>query len=353
MSFNPEDYRIPQANVYVGGKLLKNSSYNIESIDVQLSSGEKANCCQIALLCDYDYKSSKIGGGIMQRISAGKKVKVELGYDKPKAVFIGYVSSVQLEFSENGVYMYVTCYDARRLLVGNTTWETYKNESVSQIINKMLNPLRSYTEGVTVSVSVPPDKENPLSQHDLDDYRFLCNLATLTDSSFCMVGTKLQFIKNIYKRSRMSASYSWGKSLISFSRSVDLEDQLGSITVTGNEPDTIKEFSATAKPVSGKGKTGAQLCSSVKGKEKTITSHLVKNQSEAKTYAEALMFQRSLKLCTGNATVVGDPKLMPGDKVRFDGLDPSVNGEYYMTMINHKFSAAGYLTVIGFSACTA
>lgn len=342
----------PQCEITVGGMILKSSDYFLESVHVRLSANTSSNSCEITLMCDYDHSGSKISGGIMSLLTAGKKVVVKLGYKQTKKVFIGYINSVSVEYSSDGVAFSVSCLDARGLLMGNTSWQNFENESISQIITKLLNPVRKYTEGVQVSVPGKADKEYPMTKRDMDDFTYICNLAKLTNSSFCMTDTKLRFVKNIYKSASLQETYTWGKDVLSFNRTVELAEQLGSVTVSGNSPDTIEEFSATAKPPSGRGKTGAQLCSEVKKKEKEITNSVVKNQSEAKAYAEAIMFENSMKLCSGSATVLGNQKLSPGGKVRFAKFDPKIDGEYYISTIDHKFSAGGFLTVIGFSAAS-
>ena len=340
----------PQCEVRVGGILLKSTDYFMESVNVKLSAGTSSNSCDVTLISAYDTSGSKIPGGLMSLITAGKKVVVKLGYKQTKKVFIGYINSVSVEYSTDGVVISFSCLDARGLLMGNTSWQSYENESISQIITKLLNPVSQYTEGIQVSVPGKADKEYPMTQRNVDDFTYICNLAKITNSSFCMTGTKLKFVKNIFKTATLQETYTWGKDLLSFNRTVELAEQLGAVTVSGNSPDTIKEFSATAKPPSGRGKTGAQLCPEVKAKEKEIISSLVKNQSEAKTFAEAVIFESAMKLCSGSATVLGNQKLSPGGKVAFKKLDPKIDGEYYIKSIDHKFSAGGFLTVIGFSA---
>ena len=81
-------------------------------------------------------------------------------------------------------------------------------------------------------------------------------------------------------------------------------------------------------------------------------SKTVKSQSEARTYAESLMREACLKLCTGTATVPGNEALLPGTKIKFGGLDPKLNDTYYITGITHTFSAGGFLTRIDFCSPT-
>ncbi len=353
MAFNAEDYINPQCKVIVDGSELKSSTYYIESVNVQVSASTSANSCDVTIVANYDYKNSCISDGLLKKVTAGKKVKIEMGYSLTRPVFMGYINSVSVSFSEGGVELSFSCLDARGLLMGNVSWQTYENESISQVIKKLLDPLTAYTTGIVVNVAGEADKENPLSQNDLDDYQYIIQLAKLTGSSFCMPGTELKFVKNVYKSGSQQGSYKWGRDLLSFERNVELAEQLGSVTVSGNSPENIKDFSATAKPPSGSGKTGAQLNSLVKGKEREVTSFAVKNQNEAKVYADSLMYESAMKLCTGTARIVGDANLVPGGKVKFEGLDPELNGVYSITSLTHSFSTAGFLTTIGFAKTTA
>lgn len=350
MTPSTKEVIIPQCQITVGGIILKSPQYMVESVNVQLSAGTASNSCDVTLFCEYDHSSGKISGGALSVLKAGKKVIVKLGYKQTKKVFMGYINSVSVDFSADGVIISFSCLDARGLLMGNTSWQNYENESISQIVTKILSPVKGYTEGLQVSVSGTADKENPMTQRDVDDYTYLCNLAKLTNSSFCMTDTKLRFVKNIYKSAKLLETYTWGKDILSFSRTVELSEQLGEVRVSGVSPDTIDEFMATAKPPAGKGQNGSQLCREIKLKEKEITSSLVKNQKEAQNYADAVMFESAMKLCQGSVSVLGNQKLLPGGKIKLCKLDTELDGEYYITSINHKYSADGFITVIGFSA---
>ncbi len=353
MEFKPERYRNPQCVIHIDGSPLKIGSCYIESVNVQISAAAQSNSCDVTLIADYDHKNGKISDDLSSRITAGKKAEVKLGYEKPDTVFLGYINSVSTSFSAEGIIMTFSCLDARGLLMGNTQWQSYENEKLSMIVEGILNPIRSFTEGIEVSVSVEADKENPLAQNEMDDYQYLCNLAKLTGSSFCMLKKKLYFGKNILCSGELRESYEWGKNLISFSRNVELSGQIGSVTVHGSEPDTIRKFSSTASPPGGSGRTASQLCSAVKGKTRERFNKTVRDQNQAKAYAESLMFDSAINFCTGSAQVLGTEKLLPGDKVKFDGLDPQINGEYIVTSLTHSFGGGGFLTTIGFARTTA
>lgn len=341
----------PQCRVFIDGVQIKNSAEMIESVTVRLSVSEMANSCEIAIFCDYDHDKSTVGG-IIATASPGKKVKVDLGYRYPKTVFVGYINSTGVSFSQDGVNLSLSCLDARGLLMGNTSREGFENKSVSQIVNELLKPVRSYTEGITVTVPGAADKEYPISQFEMDDYRFICLLARITGCSFFMDGTVLKFVKDVYSSATLQGKFQWGRDVISFERQVELSDQVGKIRVMGRSPDTLDDFFAEVSPVSGKGKNGAALCSPVRGKVREVVSKTIKSQNEARIYAEALMRQSCLKLCRGSAEVLGDESIKPGKKVMFGGLDPKLNGTYYVTSVTHSFNSGGFLTNIGFCSPT-
>lgn len=340
------DQHVPQYKILLDGSELKPEKFSVESIEVHLSASFKANVCEIGFICRYDHENSKIEDSLVKKLQPGKKIKVKLGYTAPKDVFMGYINTAFVEFGGDGVFLRVSCMDARGMLMGNTSWETFENESKGQIVQKILNTVRSYTDGVEVSLPGAADKENPETLKKQDYYDYVCSLAKLTGSSFCMIGTKLKFVKNIFTTASVKCSFKWGKDLLSFSRNADLSEQLGSVTVSGFQPDTLEEFTATAKPSGGK--TGASLSSGVKSKTMEVESGLVRTQKEAKTYAESLMREHSMQLIGGNARVIGDPDVQPGSKVKFSGLDPDLDGDYFITTVRHSFGAGGFLTDIGF-----
>lgn len=350
MALDHDDYRVPQCKVIVDGSELKSSTYYIEQVNVQLSTDSKANSADVTIVADHDIEKALIGGGLLSKLSAGKKVKIELGYKLTAVVFLGYVNTVETSFSEGGVTVSFSCLDARGLLMGNNSWQTYEKENIKQIVEAMLKPLSTYADSVTVQVQGAVDKEQPLSQNNLDDFKYLCHLAKITNSSFYMTATDLKFVKNGFESFSVTKKYKWGEDIISFDRKVELSEQVGAVTVTGNSPDTVEEFSATAKPSSGDGKTGAQLNSAVKGKELTVNSLTVKSQQEAQAYAQAMMFEAAMKLCTGTAQVLGNEKLVVGKGVSFDGLDPNIDGKYLITSLTHSFGPNGFFTTIGFAS---
>ena len=157
MELNNEELLLPQCRVFVDGRQIKASEEMIESVSVQLSASQMSNSCEVLIFCDHDHGRSTIGN-IISRASAGKKIRVEMGYRLTKPVFLGYINAAGVSFSEDGVTLTLSCLDARGLLMGNTSRESFENKSVSQIVKELLEPVRGYTDGITVSVPEPPTR---------------------------------------------------------------------------------------------------------------------------------------------------------------------------------------------------
>ncbi len=341
-----DDRRVPQYKILLNNQELKPEKFSVSSIKAQLSASFKANTCNISFVCRFDYENSKVEDDLIKKLQPGAKIRVKMGYAIPEDIFMGFICNSYVEYSANGIFLNVFCMDARGMLMGNTSWETFENESKGQIVKKILTSIVSYCDSIEVSLPGAADKENPETLKKQDYYRYICALARVTGSSFYMPRTRLRFVKDIYTTAKVKATYKWGRDILSFSRNADISEQVGSVTVSGVQPDTLKEFTATAKAEGGK--TGASLSPGVKKKEQEVESSLVKTQQEAKTYAESLMREHSIKFIQGKAQIIGDEKIEPGVKVRFEGLDPSLNGEYFVTGVVHTFSSSGYLTDISF-----
>lgn len=354
MDLDTEKALVPQCKIKIDGAELVKSMGYVESVSVHKTVSEMANSCDISFFCNYDQENSKMDG-LFSKADVGKKIEVLLGYEKPELVFIGFINSSSVNFGSDGVQLSISCLDARAMLMGNNSRETFKDETIANVVNSLFNSVKQYVGSTMVLVgSDTAYKKVPITQYEVDDYHFICRLAKLTGSSFYMDGTTLKFVENVYKKAKLGETYKWGKDLLSFSRNVELSNQIGKVRVNGSDPVTKEKFYVEVEPITNpsEGKTGADSCSPVKKKVKEVTELSITTREEAKEYAEAIMRQCCLEMCKGRAQVIGDQGLEPGTKVMFDGLDPSINGMYYVTGVQHSFGSNGFLTDISFCSPT-
>lgn len=354
MGSDTEKALVPQCKVKIDGAELVSSMGYVESLSVHKTVSDMANSCDISFFCSYSLENSKMDG-LFSKADVGKKIEVYLGYDKPELIFIGFINSSSVNFGSDGVQLSISCLDARAMLMGNNSRETFKDETIANVVNSLFNSVKQYVKGTEVRVAnESKDKKVPITQYEVDDYHFICRLAKLTGSSFYMDDTTLKFVENVYKKAKLGGSYKWGKDLISFSRNVELSNQIGKVRVNGSDPVTKERFFVEVEPITNpsEGKTGADSCSPVKKKVKEVTELSITTREEAKEYANAIMRQCCLDMCKGRAQIIGDAKLQPGTKVKFDGLDPSIDGTYYVTSIQHSYGSNGFLTDISFCSPT-
>ena len=107
------------------------------------------------------------------------------------------------------------------------------------------------------------------------------------------------------------------------------------------EFDGTKGWTATNKALYGSGSTGRTY---------VITDQPVNTQEEADAMAQAVFDQYSMDFVTGEVTIQGDPKAVPGSTVEFSGFGTTFSGVYLITSATHTYTPEdGYRTTIGFA----
>jgi uncharacterized protein len=101
----------------------------------------------------------------------------------------------------------------------------------------------------------------------------------------------------------------------------------------------------------GAAATGKALYgSAANGRTYIVTDHPVNTQDEANRMAQALFDQFSMDFVTGEVTIQGNPKAIPGATLEFTGFGKVFSGIYMMTSATHSYSPEeGYRTTIGFA----
>lgn len=86
------------------------------------------------------------------------------------------------------------------------------------------------------------------------------------------------------------------------------------------------------------------------GRTYVVTDQPVNTQQEADILAQALFDQFSMDFVTGEVTIQGDPKAIPGATIEFTGFGKVFSGKYLITSATHAYRPEdGYRTTIGFS----
>ena len=143
--------------------------------------------------------------------------------------------------------------------------------------------------------------------------------------------------------------FEWGRSLISFSPTLTLSKQVGSVTVRGWNPRTKEVIKATAEPKDlpggGKGNSGpAAARDNFPNKQEVVVDSPVTSLQEARDLAVSLLRERAYEFIKGSGQVIGVPDLRPGDNVRLSGLGQRFTADYYVNKVEHTLGGSGYST---------
>jgi phage protein D len=144
--------------------------------------------------------------------------------------------------------------------------------------------------------------------------------------------------------------FEWGKTLINFNPTLNLDKQVGKVTVKGWDPTTKSIIQYTAgpsdlPPAEGGGETGPEaIKNKLADREDFVVDQPITSQREAHDLAVSLLRERAYSYITGSGQVIGVPDLRPGDNVELKGLGQRFSGKYYVTKVEHTLGGSGYLT---------
>ena len=345
-----DDFRVPQYVINVGSpggslKKLPVKDYPVLSINVS-QSVESASSAEIVFACPYDYEESDFENDIYSKLEPGSAVEIQLGYETPETVFVGILGSINTNFSQSGVTAGVTCFDAKMSLFYNTKWKSFKKESnMREVVEELLEPCEKYVNIKVSSLEFDDanESERIWKQDNIDDYKFIMRLASLTNASFYSSGDTIYFVSSIYESAKAEVELGWGKGLISFSAAVDISGQVGSVEVAfrndSRDPDYLI-YDGSDITLDGK-RPGSDMISK---KTHEMTEVLARNMKQAELIAKNTYMKSAMNYVTGRGSTIGIPDIKAGDAIKLTGLGDALSDTYFLNKVTHQFDAGGFLT---------
>ncbi|MBO0871477.1 MAG: phage late control D family protein, partial [Micromonosporaceae bacterium] len=140
--------------------------------------------------------------------------------------------------------------------------------------------------------------------------------------------------------------------LISFTPTLTISRQVGSLTVRGWDPRTKQAITYTATatdlPASPDGTTGqsgpAAADSALGGRQDVVIDAPVESDQEAKDLATSLLRERAYEFITATGRIAGLPELQPADNLQIFGLGRRFSGSYYVKRVEHTLNSSGFFT---------
>ena len=296
--------------------------------------------------------------------SVGQRVTVSMGYaDGLVPMVRGLITTLTPKFPESGSpTIGVSGVDAMFCLknskpgAGETKkWCLKTDWEIAKAVAKR-NGLH------TIPTKVEGERHDIVMQKNQDDAQFLMERARRIDFE-CYIATDpetgkdaLHFVKPTDGRDAAATNiyrYEWGKTLMNFSLTLTVADQVSKITVRGWNPGTKETISYTAEakelPLGeGDGETGPEAVKRCLGgtdrKQDVVIDAPVTSEEEAKKFAIARLTEVAYEFITGSGQVIGIPELRPGDNVELTNLGSRFSGRYYVKKVEHTLNDSGYTT---------
>lgn len=272
----------------------------------------------------------------------GKPIDISLGYvDKFTPVFTGFITSVVVDFPEDGAPgIIVRGMDLSFLMMKGTKSRSWNKKKYSDIVQEIAK-----TYGAQVHVDATTTEYPTISQSQINDYHFIQNMANLVNYDFFVVGKHLYFRKPLTEMTPVM-TLEMGKTLRSLSIDMNLAEQITGVKVRAwdnKELKVIEGESAAITKLGGNSKTGKDILAA-KGDFLEHVYTNVTSVEEAKTYATALLGRHAMKLVSGTGECIGIPEIRAGRYIKLDGVGQKFNHPYYITGATHLMNDEGYTT---------
>lgn len=342
-----DNFRVPQVAVYVKGQKIDLTKYNLLSVVVDATAeNEAAGVCELMFGNIFDAKNSKVDTKLLGALEINQSIEIRMGYSSPKCVFYGKIDNIEVNFafSGDGPTLRVTGIDAKALLMKARQDESKNLEATKDVVEGILKQCKSDGAVKSIQVGSLLKFETPLRQEKTSDFNFLCEVARLTNASFFVSNGTLYF-KDVLSSVDSCITLKWGKSLINFSRSVDLSQQVSKVVVTGTkmaDSEPVKG-EATTVTMGGKGKLASSAYRSVKP-EHEIENALATTPAIATAMAKAELNRIAMHYVTCNGTCIGLPDIEVGKWMKVEGMSDYVDSSYFIYKVTHTFDERGYLT---------
>jgi len=343
-----ENFLAPSFSATVGSSKIESGKIPITSMSVDIEAGRLAGGASFTIEGMYDPEHEKWQETMLGKIKVGDKLVIEAGYVKREQVFFGYVDEFTVDYGANQPpTIIINGIDAKGYLMNANNLQYMVKKKPAAVVKEILNLCVSKGFASKVTVGTLPDTLAELIQNSRDDYSFICSLADLFGVSFFVVNGEIVFDEVISKTSEI-IELILGASLLSFSKTLSLKNQIGKVVVSGVDPKNGKtpiKGEASSVSVSGSGKTSFDTASGYSALVKKVQSAFVSTPEECKKLAQNILDNHAMEYVSGHGRCLGIPELIPGRYIKLSGMDDKTSGKYYIKKVRHAFRAdEGYFT---------
>ena len=287
------------------------------------------------------------------------KIHVKLGYvDNMVSVMRGIVTSLTPQFPESGPpTLAVGCQDSLFVLKDKRPGEGAQKTFVD-MYDWEIAQVVAQRNGLRFNATREGPRHEQVVQRNLTEAQFLIERAKRIDFD-CFIAVDpdsgrdtLNFVRRSDGRDGQSGRtyvFEWGKTLISFSPTLALANQVGSVTVRGWDARTRQAITYTATRDDLPGLptgavSGPEAAASTAARQDVVVDRPVLSTEEARHLAISLLRERARTFNTGSGQVIGLADLRPGDEVDIRNVGTRFSGTYEVTKVDHSLGSAGFTT---------
>jgi phage protein D len=274
-----------------------------------------------------------------------KKVSIHMGYkDDADEVFCGEITKTHIKLNEYGhEELEVCCCNALYKLKHGRHLVSYEKKSVSDAVKEIIGKYSLSAETDTFG-----GKHDFSTETEMTDYEYVMRAASKYGKEVYAYDTKV-YVKGEVSVSSEEIIYEWGKSLISFEGSDDIEDLLAQAAVTGWNMGKCESFSGNAAAGDVPVKVGGSndwTAESKQGSNFTAAEldRMAFDADDAKSRALGILQRNSFRYMYGTGKGEGNYKLHPGMRVSIKYAGDVYSGEYIAESVTHRLDVGGAYT---------
>jgi phage protein D len=317
---------------------------------------------------------------LLDAFKPGAEVEIKLGLDKTEETLCtGEIAYIEPSFDvESGYRTTISGYHKLHRLTRGHRSKTWGDglkpqQSPTTAVKDVISNSKAHEGGKTSDdlaagqMASSDLKLAYIPQLNMSDFEFLRAIGANLEMKADPEGKKeVKFIKADPKgepvmklaRDRAVAGDEEGSLILHANFRLSTVQQYAAVEVRGWDPATKKNIvskvtSSTYNFDGTKGHADANqglYGSASTGRKYVVTDQAVSSKEEAKALAQALFDQFSMDYLTGEATIKGNPKCVPGKTIEFTDFGKAFSGKYLIIAAQHTYRPEeGYRTTLSFA----
>lgn len=351
-------FQTPNVEIKIDGKALPDLMIDsLEELSVYLTcNSHEMNVAALTFIPEYDEDKMTLDDDLIEKyFTLGQKIEIALGYTTTEVVFQGYIYESEFAINgEEGWLISIQCKDLLgildnkqddthrigsnriaeiRKILQDSAYSAYGKLASSQ--NKYLKELED--QYIQLDQAGKIEQTHTIMTH-LDKIRWI---AGKHNYEFFVVKDEVYFRPSYSDSMGPIMTLSPSEGLISISINQCIGKLIESSEVRGQDEDNFEA-------VAGKKKRSIKA-SLTKNKAAAATvlcyDEEIRKEAEAKEVAEEIINKNNWEVKSAKGQTIGIPDLVPGRKIKIQGLGSTMNQTIYIRSVTHEISkTVGYRT---------